>query len=146
MKENVSPLPAGCSEKKFSPLKLQTLQIPFNILFHRYFQRWYLFHRNYHWSMWQIEQWNKKLVTCRRWVVRTRIRQLLFCKKIRWMRWKNIFHAKNRKSHKKFTAFTAFNAKSCGCFAVKTVLFHGYSPLVLLYFFTKPRPGKPVVR
>ena len=37
--------------------------------------------------------------------------------------------------------FTAFNAKICGHFAVKKVFFHRYSPLILHYFLTKPRPG-----
>ena len=42
----------------------------------------------------------------------------------------------------KFTAFSAFNAKRCGRFAVNKVFFHRYSPLILYYFLSKPRPGR----
>ena len=47
---------------------------------------------------------------------------------------------------KNFTAIkkqklTAFNAKTFGRFAAKKFFFHRYSPLILHYVFTKPRPG-----
>ena len=41
----------------------------------------------------------------------------------------------------KFTAFSVFNAKRCGRFAVKKVFFRRYSPLILHYFMSKPRPA-----
>ena len=67
--------------------------------------------------------------------VRTLVRQFLFCKNSGECGEKKFSPQNSTQFLQKFTAFSAFNAK------VKKVFFHRYSPLILHYFLTKPRPG-----
>ena len=85
-----------------------------------------------------MAQWNKKLLTCRRWEVRTRVRQL-FCRKSSQSGEKNFSTLKPRNSPLKPSNSTHSTLKDAG--ALRWNFFHRYSPLILQYFLTKPRPG-----
>ena len=129
MGENFSLLPQKCDEKNFqhcqqqnavkkiSPLKSQTLQI-FTAIFNAYLK----FTGNVYRTKWQVAQWNKKLVTCRRWDVRIRVRQFLFLYEIRWMRWKKIHPANLKKIHRIHR------------FAVRKVFSPVFSAILTLFF------------
>ena len=66
---------------KISPLKTATLQNSNAFVFHNVHWFWIKFTRNINKVKWQMAHWNKKLLTSRRWDVRSRVRQFLFCKK-----------------------------------------------------------------
>ena len=82
-----------------------------------------------------MQQWKRKLVTFRRWVIQTRVRQFLFCKKSDEKGGKN-FHRKNRKSYNNSPLSPHSRLQDAGALRWKI-----FSPLILHYFLTKPRPG-----
>ena len=73
----------------------------------------------------QLAQWNRKGKACRRWEVRARIMELLFCKNI-----ENVVKANNP---------PRFTAKRCKKYAVKNILFTAFLTKIRT---AKPRPGK----
>ena len=133
MKENFSPLPAECGEKKFFTAKIANLTNIHRANFNAYLiftgniievsDRW----RSGLRCWWHA--WGRGSNPCT---------AVSFLEDFRWMRWKKKFSPQNSTQFlQKLIAFSAFNAKRCGRFAVKKVFF---SPLVtanLTLFFVK---------
>ena len=172
MKKNFSALPAECGEKKiftatsrmrlkkifhryqqnavkknFSPLKFQTLQIlTANINAYLKFTS-NIIKLSERWRSGIRRQWHaggqrfEPVYGCY-FFVRNPVNAVK--KNFSPLKTANLtkIHRLKPQILQKTTAFNAFNAKRCGRFAVKKVFFHRYSPLILHYFLTKPRPGK----
>ena len=74
-------------------------------------------------------QWNKQMLPCRRWEVRSDA-----CGK-------NFFTAKNRKSYKNSALSPYSTLKDAGALQWKMFCFHRYSPVILHYFLPNLDPG-----
>ena len=137
VKKNFSPLPAECGEKKFFTAKIANLR---NI--HRAnFNAYLLFTGN---IIKVSERWRSGLPSWPHiWGRGSNPCTAVFFVRIPVNAEKKNFSPQNSTLFlQKFTAFSAFNAKRCGRFALKKVFFHRYSPLILHYFLSKPRPGQ----